>query len=102
LKVAYRLHCGSYAIHIHTSRARRDYRDQSGVLVLGVKLQISPMHKDLGAQANRVAQSPGCLQRLVGGLTIHEQHSSKTKDKIGTLLYRHMRYSSGGNRRDGN
>jgi hypothetical protein len=41
-------------------------------------------------QANRVAQTLGCIQRLVCGLAIDQQDSGKAENKIGTFLQRHI------------
>src|SRR3984885_7009589 len=52
----YRLHSGSDAIHVHAARIDRQCGDQLGVLVIGLKLQLSPTWEDPRTQSKSVAE----------------------------------------------
>ena len=84
-------HGGGHTIHIHADGIGRADGEHSGTCVFGLKVQLSPIRNDPGAQIKILAEPLGCPQGLVRRLTVDMQHSGKYEDEIGPFLQTHHR-----------
>ena len=77
-------------MHVDAGWSGRPDRDEPGIAVFGLELQLAPVRKNAGAQIQSVTEPLGCRHGLVRGLAIDMQHLGEVENELRPFLQCHI------------